>query len=251
MLAAHATRERSVNPLDWFYTAPTKKNARHKAERTLLRSTIQNIITRRRQEQAEGSRQRHNDLLEYFLEAHDDDSGKKFSDNDLLDELLTMMFAGYVSKSFITIFRNQITNSTQNSKTACKSEIWWHVSSMRFFVISFVRIAILSMLTVDIAQLRHDLAHAVVHAVLVEHEQGLRGTLAQRGRGGLGRQNARLRRHQQAQVHAVRVEGVVAVLSSRALDRAYLARGSRAGGPHHSQGIQHVLAYLLHPHAPY
>ncbi len=100
MLAAHATRERSINPLDWFYNAPTKKNARHKAERTLLRSTIQNIITRRRKEQAEGSQQRHNDLLEYFLEAHDDDSGQKFTDEDLLDELLTMMFAGYVDYRF-------------------------------------------------------------------------------------------------------------------------------------------------------
>jgi cytochrome P450 len=94
LLAAHASRQRSVNPLDWFYNAPTKKNARHKAERTLLRSTILDIITRRRADQDRGTINKNHDLLEFFLQAHDDDSGQKFKDNDLIDELVTMMFAG-------------------------------------------------------------------------------------------------------------------------------------------------------------
>jgi cytochrome P450 len=127
LLAAHASRERSINPLDWFYNAPTKKNARHKAERTLLRSTLQDIITRRRKEQAEGSKQKHNDLLEYFLEAHDEDSGQKFSDYDLLDELLTMMFAGYVgyTNSTFIIIPNLPYNFSEISVT--------HVIGSHFF----------------------------------------------------------------------------------------------------------------------
>jgi cytochrome P450 len=122
LLAAHASRERSINPLDWFYNAPTKKNARHKAERTLLRSTLQDIITRRRKEQAEGSKQKHNDLLEYFLEAHDEDSGQKFSDYDLLDELLTMMFAGYDTTSLMLSFTLYLLNMNRDCEALLHKE---------------------------------------------------------------------------------------------------------------------------------
>jgi len=104
LLAAHAKRDRSINPLDWFYDVPVPSNIEHKTQRSVVSSTLLDIIGRRRKELSEGSDKKHSDLLQSFLEAYDEDSGDKFSDQDLLDELLTMMFAGYDTTSLMLTY---------------------------------------------------------------------------------------------------------------------------------------------------
>ena len=104
LLDEHTRRLTSLNPLDTRYAVPTSANRRHNRCNKILRNRIDGIIRQRRQQQL-GAKPSESaveaaDFLAHMLTARDDD-GVSFSDSDLSDELVTLMFAG---TSFIPIF---------------------------------------------------------------------------------------------------------------------------------------------------
>ena len=100
LLDEHTRRLASINPLDTYYFLPTAANRKHKACAKLVRNHIQCIIQRRREEQriqkgdgVELQSSEPTDFLAHMLTARDQE-GAGFSDQDLVDELITLMFAG-------------------------------------------------------------------------------------------------------------------------------------------------------------
>jgi len=103
LLTEMTRRNWSINPLKNWYWLPLQANRDHKAASDLLRGTIQKMIDTRRAEgiaQAEDNQNDHKDFLQLLLStADDEDPSKTFSNKELSDEVMTLLFGGHDTSS--------------------------------------------------------------------------------------------------------------------------------------------------------
>ncbi len=76
--------------LPWVLSLPTRERRRLRAARSALYTVVEQIIRERRRR-----RERHDDLLEMLLEARDEGTGEGMSDQQVRDEVLTLLLAGH------------------------------------------------------------------------------------------------------------------------------------------------------------
>jgi len=99
LLSEMTRRNWSVNPLKNWYWLPLQANRDQKAASNLVRGEIQKMIDFRKQtsSQAESS---HKDFLTLLLESKDEeDPTKTFTDKELSDEVMTLLFGGHDTSS--------------------------------------------------------------------------------------------------------------------------------------------------------
>ena len=106
LLSEHTRRLSSPWPWDQYYSFPTWSNYKHWLCRNIVRRPINTIIKNRREQQRLKSEQGTvepaeeeedpSDFLSLMLTARDDE-GTAFTDEDLSDELVTLMFAGLLT----------------------------------------------------------------------------------------------------------------------------------------------------------
>jgi cytochrome P450 len=83
-------RHKMDNPLTAPLWVPTRRNRAYRAARRLLDGVVLRVIESRRR-----SGPAANDLLDLLLAARDEESGTGMSDQQLRDEVLTLLFAGH------------------------------------------------------------------------------------------------------------------------------------------------------------
>ncbi len=76
--------------LPWVLSLPTRERRRLRAARSALYTVVEQIIRERRRRH-----ERHGDLLEMLLEARDEETGEGMSDEQVRDEVLTLLLAGH------------------------------------------------------------------------------------------------------------------------------------------------------------
>lgn len=92
-------REASLNPIWSFYWLPLPINKEYKRRRQNIVNTISNIMDYRRQFPLDDA----SDFLEAITVANRED-GSKLSKDDIIDQLFTIMFAGYDTTSVTLSF---------------------------------------------------------------------------------------------------------------------------------------------------
>jgi len=75
--------------LPWILSLPTRERRRLHAARSALDTVVEQIIRERRRH-----RETHGDLLEMLLEARDEETGEGMTDQQVRDEVLTLLLAG-------------------------------------------------------------------------------------------------------------------------------------------------------------
>mmetsp|Transcript_31676 Transcript_31676/g.39041 ORF Transcript_31676/g.39041 Transcript_31676/m.39041 type:complete len:445 (-) Transcript_31676:265-1599(-) len=99
--------EEPLNPFALMYFLPTKRNKRHKQCRHVVRSTLHQMIRKKREELVLASQtgsQVHEDLLKHIVKSFDEEhpnSDKEHVDNEIVDELVTFLFAGFDTTSIV------------------------------------------------------------------------------------------------------------------------------------------------------
>jgi cytochrome P450 len=83
-------RHRMNNPLSAPLWAPTPRNRAYRSAKNLLDAVVLRLIESRRRGGSAA-----NDLLDLLLAARDEESGTGMSDQQLKDEVLTLLFAGH------------------------------------------------------------------------------------------------------------------------------------------------------------
>src|SRR5439155_4224101 len=83
-------RHKMDNPLSAPLWVPTRRNRAFRSAKGLLESVVLRAIAARRCSGPAG-----NDLLDLLLAARDEESGTGMSDQQLKDEVLTLLFAGH------------------------------------------------------------------------------------------------------------------------------------------------------------
>jgi cytochrome P450 len=83
-------RHKMNNPLTAPLWVPTRRNRAYRRAKALLYGVVQRVIESRRR-----SGPAANDLLDLLLAARDEESGTGMSDQQLKDEVLTLLFAGH------------------------------------------------------------------------------------------------------------------------------------------------------------
>jgi enediyne biosynthesis protein E7 len=76
--------------LPWVLSLPTPQRRRLHVARSTLYTVVEQIIRERRRH-----RERHGDLLEMLLEARDEETGEGMTDQQVRDEVLTLLLAGH------------------------------------------------------------------------------------------------------------------------------------------------------------
>jgi enediyne biosynthesis protein E7 len=76
--------------LPWILSLPTRERRRLHVARSALYTVVEEIIRERRRHH-----ERHRDLLELLLEAHDEETGEGMSNQQVRDEVLTLLLAGH------------------------------------------------------------------------------------------------------------------------------------------------------------
>jgi enediyne biosynthesis protein E7 len=76
--------------LPWVLTLPTLSRHRLRVARSALYTVVEQIIRERRRRRAT-----HSDLLELLLEARDEETGECMTDEQVRDEVLTLLLAGH------------------------------------------------------------------------------------------------------------------------------------------------------------
>ena len=76
--------------LPWVLSLPTPQRRRLHTARSALYTVVEQIIRERRRR-----RETHGDLLEMLLEARDDETGEGMTDQQVRDEVLTLLLAGH------------------------------------------------------------------------------------------------------------------------------------------------------------
>jgi cytochrome P450 len=76
--------------LPWVLSLPTPQRRRLHAARSALYTVVEQIIRERRRR-----RETHSDLLEMLLEARDEETGEGMADQQVRDEVLTLLLAGH------------------------------------------------------------------------------------------------------------------------------------------------------------
>ncbi len=84
------TTARLSRPLSLPLAIPTRTNRRFLAARRALDSVVYGVIAERRQTPTD-----HGDLLSMFMLAEDEETGERMTDQQLRDEIMTMMLAGH------------------------------------------------------------------------------------------------------------------------------------------------------------
>lgn len=82
--------EHRTNPLTFPETIPTSRNRRFLKAKADLQSWILEIVHRRRVGHEEGD-----DLLQMLVDARDEETGEGMSDQQLFDEVITLLIAGH------------------------------------------------------------------------------------------------------------------------------------------------------------
>lgn len=103
-----------VDPRLYFYSWPSARNRKHASCNATVRDTLKALIARRKQERLDPALvgEEHRDMLKYMLDAHEEDDVSVAADTEtLVDNLLTILFAGYDTSS-ITLTYVQTGNST-------------------------------------------------------------------------------------------------------------------------------------------
>ena len=86
--------ETPLDPRTMFYWFPTARNAKHQRMRTVVRSTLQQCIDRKRAQLRKGGDAVHNDFLRHMVEG-----SESMSDEEMQDNLLTFFFGGFDTTS--------------------------------------------------------------------------------------------------------------------------------------------------------
>jgi cytochrome P450 len=76
--------------LPWILPLPTRERRRLRAARSALYTVVEQIIRERRRRH-----ETHGDLLEMLLEARDEETGEGMTDQQVRDEVLTLLLAGH------------------------------------------------------------------------------------------------------------------------------------------------------------
>jgi cytochrome P450 len=101
-----------VDPRLYFYSWPSARNRKHAACNATVRNTLTTLIARRKQERLDPALvgEEHRDMLKYMLDAHEEDDVSVAADTEtLVDNLLTILFAGYdtssITLTYVLAFR--------------------------------------------------------------------------------------------------------------------------------------------------
>ena len=101
------------------YSLPTARNRRFKKEVAVLRSTIDAIVAKRLAASGAGSGGEHEDILKYMLQANQEDGQhqqKKVTSQGLADNLLTLLFGGFVRFGRIPLRRSGLRPRRRRAK---------------------------------------------------------------------------------------------------------------------------------------
>jgi cytochrome P450 len=93
LMAETNRRLLSLIPLPWN-SIPSPRAIRYKKDMKTLNDVVFRIIEERRQLSPD-ARAKHGDLLTMLMEAQDEDTGEKMSDQQLRDEVMTIFLAGH------------------------------------------------------------------------------------------------------------------------------------------------------------
>lgn len=101
LLEELTARGESVDPRTYFYSWPSARNRKHAECNATIRGTLKTIITQRQQERRDptSTDQEHRDMLKYMLDAHEEDQTSVVDTELLVDNLLTLLFAGHDTSS--------------------------------------------------------------------------------------------------------------------------------------------------------
>ena len=108
------------------YSLPTARNRRFKKEVAVLRSTIDAIVAKRLAASGAGAGAggEHEDILKYMLQANQEDGQhqqKKVTSQGLADNLLTLLFGGFVrSGAFFGAAAQKTTSAAGSTRPASR-----------------------------------------------------------------------------------------------------------------------------------
>lgn len=97
LLEEQSRRSYTINPFSMFYSLPTPSNFKHRAARSLVRSKIEEMIRLRRSGQV-ARNEADEDFLYRMMDAKDE-RGVGLNDEELTDEIMTIMFGGFDTTS--------------------------------------------------------------------------------------------------------------------------------------------------------
>ena len=91
----------ALDPRVYFYSWPSARNRKHAACNATIRATLASLIARRQQERRDPALvgEEHRDMLKYMLDAHEEDDASVTDSETLVDNLMTILFAGYDTSS--------------------------------------------------------------------------------------------------------------------------------------------------------
>ena len=110
--------KRVSNVLNWPVSFPTRDNIQFRREKRELDSFIFEMISERRR-----NRSNHQDLLQTFVEIKDADDGTQMTDQEVRDELVTLMIAGTESTSVTIIWLLYLITSHPEVEEKIKEEL--------------------------------------------------------------------------------------------------------------------------------
>lgn len=100
MVTEHTRRLFSVSPFALDYALPSAANRKHASCRKMIRDTLDDILTKRRAAIREhGAEALHDDLLKHMLVATETDTTGVFTNDAFIDNMITLVFAGYDTTS--------------------------------------------------------------------------------------------------------------------------------------------------------
>ena len=132
-LASGMTTRFNTNPLrpsNFFYSYPTELNRQHKQAHTLLRHFLVEQIQQRQNGSTGSKSSAKKDLLTYMVEAHGaskdheiSEGGAESADEILMDNVLTLLFAGYDTTSITLCYALYLVSQSPDIYETCVAEV--------------------------------------------------------------------------------------------------------------------------------
>ncbi len=113
------TMKKMKNPYHLPFSVPTSGNIRFKKHLTELHDIIQTIITKRRQDVGNKS----SDLLQLLLDATCEDSGEGMSEEQLMDEVVTLFVAGSETSGHSLAWTLYLLSENREKLTTAENEV--------------------------------------------------------------------------------------------------------------------------------
>jgi cytochrome P450 len=111
-----------LNPFAQMYWLPSAANIKYRRAKNLWMDTLKGIIEARREAVKAGDRS-FNDMLNQLLDARDDETNQVMDDEALMDNLVTLLFAGYDTSSIALSYLVYATAKYPEVDKKCIDEI--------------------------------------------------------------------------------------------------------------------------------